>query len=1174
MAESQIEEEELRDMQEIRSRNQATDQAERNKPEGFHSSQGPLSSIRAAIKRTRTSSPSEKNRDRRRPDITILSAGPLAASTWFPGSSGEFTATPPPTQLSWGGSIQTDAQLPPSYEQVIKEKTQETVVTPTAAPRRLTTTTIATQTVLVDDDSIAGPECSAVALKPTETNQATVKVKPQKPPRPDLPKPLQSDSSAGTAVFKSGLLEVDATTTTTASQHSQSASISPIPHAPPHITSITVHWDVPVKPSEPSPITTDSSKPKLLLITEPVPTERPTPLPRLKSRKQSEVQTLIRLGENGSTALADKADEAPQPGKYLQELIDAFHPEDRCNQNSDSSDYQTPTDGSDQSCEDADGEMSTAHSQRNIRARIEAFESQEGGEESEFKRPEPRPRNMQLKPPVISAKPAPTLAPKPSFNRSNVRNNYQEPTSISSGNSVPSNPAPAPRPLLPIKPSFVAPKEVVLESPGPSVTANTPQMQLSIADRAKILFHKEEDEPRMVPPTPPEKPQKEPPGLNLNQNNHNSSSIPQEAKEDKEYTNNPFRKDVPFSVDNPFSMDDPFIKDDPFRKDDPFSYVPAMPLSNPVGGGTAISRPTVTRRPTTIRVPSTSNLLIEDQDSPPPLPAQMPVGSLPPPPVTRKQNFSTRIPSQDLLNPEPVRVPPPRPGGAIALHPRSVSFQSDHIPGLPPRPGGAMLLPPRSRSVSFDSEPIPGLPPRPGGGKVPPTRPPPAKAGPGRPPQPRADGIRQTPSIRREPTPSVNQFQAQKPKRKGPILPPRPNPGHRLYNSYMLELPHGIAEFDYNGREAGELSFQKNEVMLLVEQLDSETFECQVGDIQGTVQKSHMKIITPLSSLAAKPAGQGASPVGSRRDSNGLQVQALHDFTPEGPGELGLRAGDVVTNVEQVDSEWYRGSCRGSAGFFPISFVKVLSSPPTPVGSVKARRPSDAVSGPRCVARFDFDGEQSDELTFSEGDVIQLKEYVDEEWARGQIGTHSGVFPLSFVDIVEDLPPPPQLQRRQSAAIKVAMPGMVSSTNFREAAKPLQAPTSAGVEWAVAQYDYEGQSAEDLSFQQGDRILVTQNIDTEWCSGRLNGREGFFPRCYVQTSSGRTPVLNKPQAVPNGVGARGKALYNFTAESDEELSMKVGDIVTNLESIDSEWFIGELRGKRALLPKNYVQVLA
>jgi len=41
-------------------------------------------------------------------------------------------------------------------------------------------------------------------------------------------------------------------------------------------------------------------------------------------------------------------------------------------------------------------------------------------------------------------------------------------------------------------------------------------------------------------------------------------------------------------------------------------------------------------------------------------------------------------------------------------------------------------------------------------------------------------------------------------------------------------------------------SLQKNEVLVLLEELDSKSFECQVGNAKGTVQKTHMKIITPL----------------------------------------------------------------------------------------------------------------------------------------------------------------------------------------------------------------------------------------------------------------------------------------------------------------------------------------
>lgn len=65
------------------------------------------------------------------------------------------------------------------------------------------------------------------------------------------------------------------------------------------------------------------------------------------------------------------------------------------------------------------------------------------------------------------------------------------------------------------------------------------------------------------------------------------------------------------------------------------------------------------------------------------------------------------------------------------------------------------------------------------------------------------------------------------------------------------------------------------------------------------------------------------------------------------------------------------------------------------------------------MARFDFEGEHSDELTFSEGDVIQLKAYVGQDWARGQLGTLIGIFPLNFVEVIEDLPPPPSQQHLQ-----------------------------------------------------------------------------------------------------------------------------------------------------------------
>ncbi|XP_037545771.1 SH3 domain-containing protein 19 [Nematolebias whitei] len=462
-----------------------------------------------------------------------------------------------------------------------------------------------------------------------------------------------------------------------------------------------------------------------------------------------------------------------------------------------------------------------------------------------------------------------------------------------------------------------------------------------------------------------------------------------------------------------------------------------------------------------------------------------------------------------------------------------------------------------SRTMNtFSIGPQPSLPPRnPSMKKSLPPRPPPAKTGPEklRPPNLQTAGRSQSAPLQ----PSPKNL-PQMPLKKGLIFPPRPCPGHRLYNKYTLPLPHGIAIYDFDGSDCGELSIQQNEILLLLEETNSNEFECQIGEVRGRVHKSRMNVITPLDSAWSSHQETGATASG--RDNYGLKVEALYDFLPGSPEELALREGDVVTEVEQVDNHWYRGTLNGSTGYFPINYVKVLLNSPKWLHEKKPKPKSAPVSGPRCEASCDFVGEHSDELSFFKGDIIQLKEYVGKDWARGQIGVSVGIFPLDFVYIIEDLPPP----LRQHQPGRVELPGMAASGT----AKFAQVPESK-VEWAVALYDYAAKSDDELSFQQGDRILVTKHLNEEWSSGRLSGREGMFPRNFIEINTGQ--MTN--QQMGASVGGKARALYSFQSNCDEELSFQVGDIITNLESIDDEWFLGELGGIRALVPKNYVLVL-
>lgn len=59
-------------------------------------------------------------------------------------------------------------------------------------------------------------------------------------------------------------------------------------------------------------------------------------------------------------------------------------------------------------------------------------------------------------------------------------------------------------------------------------------------------------------------------------------------------------------------------------------------------------------------------------------------------------------------------------------------------------------------------------------------------------------------------------------------------------------------------------------------------------------------------------------------------------------------------------------------------------------------------------------------------------------------------------------------------------------------------------EWAVALFDFPGQTAEDLSFHKGAMIQVLDHIDAEWRRGRVEGKEGLYPAAFAQSCQGTT----------------------------------------------------------------------
>uniref|UniRef100_A0A8C0S305 SH3 domain-containing protein n=1 Tax=Canis lupus familiaris TaxID=9615 RepID=A0A8C0S305_CANLF len=298
---------------------------------------------------------------------------------------------------------------------------------------------------------------------------------------------------------------------------------------------------------------------------------------------------------------------------------------------------------------------------------------------------------------------------------------------------------------------------------------------------------------------------------------------------------------------------------------------------------------------------------------------------------------------------------------------------------------------------------------------------------------------------------------------------------------------------------------------------------------------------------------------------------ANEDIVSQNPGELSCKRGDVLVMLKQAENNYLECQKGQDIGRVHLSQIKII----TPLDEHLRSRPnidvpeggngkresisSHCVKGPRCITRFEYIGDQKDELSFSEGEIIILKEYVNEEWARGELRDKTGIFPLNFVELVEDHP-------TSGASI---LSTKVPPKTKKEYSGANSQDSSLSGEWCEALHSFTAETNDDLSFKRGDRILILEHVDSDWYKGRLGDREGIFPAVFVRPC----PAEAKSTSALAMKGKKAKALYDFHGENEDELSFKAGDIITELESVDDDWMSGELMGKSGIFPKNYVQFL-
>lgn len=346
--------------------------------------------------------------------------------------------------------------------------------------------------------------------------------KPQKPPRPSLPK--QADRKAAEKVSTNAAVLTNAEDQSDPDSDGKQLRQQDSTHT--CVRSVTVHWNIPVNHPSVAPELGDAT----LSPSNSNRSQRPVPRPRTKSLKQAtekeaKVQTLVEIGESFEDIQSDNQEF--HSNKYLKDLLEVLGADNECEQGGGITDQ---ADESSQS-ENAPDEMSGSNNQRSIRAKIQAFESQATGEDgngNESSKPQLPARKPSIRPPVAAK---PFVALKPPFTPS-----IDDDSQNISGANIFKNPTTAPRPQPPEKPAGRSIREELeaLHSKGAMSQISRPPLT-----RISPAYEEESSPfPPEYSPFPPTPPVKEPLKPNLNINNHNSAFVVRE----NEYVETPISK--------------------------------------------------------------------------------------------------------------------------------------------------------------------------------------------------------------------------------------------------------------------------------------------------------------------------------------------------------------------------------------------------------------------------------------------------------------------------------------------------------------------------------------------------------------------------------------------------------------------------------------------------------
>ncbi|XP_034290021.1 SH3 domain-containing kinase-binding protein 1 isoform X5 [Pantherophis guttatus] len=151
---------------------------------------------------------------------------------------------------------------------------------------------------------------------------------------------------------------------------------------------------------------------------------------------------------------------------------------------------------------------------------------------------------------------------------------------------------------------------------------------------------------------------------------------------------------------------------------------------------------------------------------------------------------------------------------------------------------------------------------------------------------------------------------------------------------------------------------------------------------------------------------------------------------------------------------------------------------------------------------------------------------------------------------------------------------------------------------AIVEFDYKAQHDDELTITVGDIITNIRKEDGGWWEGQLKGRRGLFPDNFVreikkdvkkesfaskapelsmhEVSNGSSLLLSETIIRTSKKGERNRrrrcqVAFSYMPQNEDELELKVGDIIEVVGEVEEGWWEGVLNGKTGMFPSNFIK---